>query len=297
MNFLWLVVAVQIIAESLPISSSSHVRIIELFFLSAQQLQTLPAYFDHLLHGPTVLIVMIFFVREWFRPFRLLWLGFIEFFRRGRMRDSLRRLCMIFFRLVGLVVVCSVLPIFMMYGVIKPVLAHSEWFASVWLVVIGLMITSALLVSLRFVPLFVGRGPASMVRSPVTIFSATTLGVVQAIALFPGISRFASTFVAARWLGFTPRRAFQVCFLIEFPLIVAGFGINGIGGLLHTSGWTVLFSWDVVGAIVVSTVLAYICLGFAKWMAHTGRLWWFGLYVWIPILLLTIPTIIGIVGR
>ncbi len=287
MKSLWLIVAVQIITESLPISSSSHLRLTELLFLSPGSLSCLPNCFDQLLHGPTIVVIMLFFFRDWFRPARFLILGLLEGIKQGRLHDSSRKLLRIFFKLLGLMAVCCAMPVIMMYGVIKPFLAHTSWFASTWVMVIGLAITSVLLLSLRLVR------PSRIVSKKMFPGDVLTLGLVQALSLLPGISRFASTYVAARWLGFEVRRAFQICFLIEFPLIVAGFGINGIGGLMRTPGWINLFSWEVVTALVISTIAAYVLLWVAWWMARTRRLWWFGVYVWIPIIIFVWSNIIS----
>lgn len=51
--------------------------------------------------------------------------------------------------------------------------------------------------------------------------TAVILGIVQSIALVPGISRFASTYCCARWLGICSRKSFELSFLLEWPLCFA----------------------------------------------------------------------------
>ena len=68
-----ILIITQIAVESLPISSSSHMRLAEMFMLRMGMPPIhLPDFFDHLIHGPTILVLMIFFWREWFEPLRLL---------------------------------------------------------------------------------------------------------------------------------------------------------------------------------------------------------------------------------
>ena len=66
MLYMMLVIFIQIVVESLPVSSSSHVLLLEkicIFF----GITSIPITqsFDHFLHLATVLIVTIFFRREW----------------------------------------------------------------------------------------------------------------------------------------------------------------------------------------------------------------------------------------
>ncbi|QQR49268.1 undecaprenyl-diphosphate phosphatase [bacterium] len=110
------------------------------------------------------------------------------------------------------------------------------------------------------------------------------LGLVQGLALLPGISRFASTYVAARWLGFSTRRAFQVCFLLELPIVLAAFLVLGVGGACRQHGWAVVGEPSVMLTIVGATVVGYGALWAAWWLAERRLLWLFSVYLLLPIL-------------
>jgi undecaprenyl-diphosphatase len=65
--------------------------------------------------------------------------------------------------------------------------------------------------------------------------AALLIGVAQAFALVPGISRSGSTVVAALWLGVSPREAAAFSFLMAIPAI-AGAAVLQIGDLGAGSG-------------------------------------------------------------
>ena len=66
MLFWWIVV--QILGESLPISSSSHVHLMQKildFFGVSYEVFADTATIDFLLHGPTIFILLIYFFTTW----------------------------------------------------------------------------------------------------------------------------------------------------------------------------------------------------------------------------------------
>jgi len=80
-------------------------------------------------------------------------------------------------------------------------------------------------------------------REVPTTRSAIGIGLMQALAILPGVSRSGSTVSAALWSGLTPQRAAEFSFLMAVPTIggaavleakdaVAGVGAVGVGSLL-----------------------------------------------------------------
>ena len=113
--------------------------------------------------------------------------------------------------------------------------------------------------------------------------AAFILGAVQGLALLPGISRLASTFVAARWLGYSDKRALLVSCMIQVPLILAAFA-RSVYHLHSYNMWHCFVSWPVVVTILLATVLAAGALWLVKKTAHEHRLWLFAWYMLIPII-------------
>lgn len=90
-----------------------------------------------------------------------------------------------------------------------------------------------------------------------TIKLAFIIGLAQAIALIPGVSRSGITMSAALLLGFSRTASANFSFLMSIPVIL-------LAGLLETvklvnSPWHISWSDLILGA-VVSGVSAYICV-------------------------------------
>lgn len=121
-------------------------------------------------------------------------------------------------------------------------------------------------------------------RGPVlTPSKALILGLIQGIALLPGISRLATTYAAARWLGLQPRKAFEVSWLIAVPLFLAASmqGAYTIWNMPQVHELLVGSFPYIIGA----GFIAYAGLKFTAHLLYTNRAWWFGVYMVLPICL------------
>ena len=99
--------------------------------------------------------------------------------------------------------------------------------------------------------LWTSRGALPRAKGSVPTWTAALLiGMAQAFAILPGISRSGSTVVAALWLGVAPREAAAFSFLMAVPAIsgaaVLQLGELGTGGGL---GWGVLVLGSVFAAV------------------------------------------------
>jgi undecaprenyl-diphosphatase len=83
---------------------------------------------------------------------------------------------------------------------------------------------------------------------------ATVIGLAQATALIPGVSRSGSTITAGLFLGFTREAAARYSFLLSIPAVV----LSGLYELKDVGNGGV--SW---GATTVSTVIAFV-VGYAS---------------------------------
>lgn len=94
--------------------------------------------------------------------------------------------------------------------------------------------------------------------------SAMLVGLAQALALIPGVSRSGITITAGRLLGFSPEAAARFSFLLAIP-VVAGAGIygalrvaNGNGGL-HWPEFLLAFAFAALaGWICIAAFLALL---------------------------------------
>jgi undecaprenyl-diphosphatase len=103
------------------------------------------------------------------------------------------------------------------------------------------------------------------------LLTALVIGVFQAGAVFPGISRSGATIAAALALGAYRREAVTYSFLLSIPAI--------LGGALLTYRKVEDFNW---AEPLVGTLVAAVCGWWAlRWLVglvERGRLVWFALY-------------------
>ena len=93
----------------------------------------------------------------------------------------------------------------------------ADWIESVFdsLMVVGIdfLVTGAILWSTR-------RAPVGDVGERPSTRTAGAIGLAQAVAVLPGISRSGSTIATAMWLGLDPVRAAEYSFLLSIPVVL-----------------------------------------------------------------------------
>ena len=105
------------------------------------------------------------------------------------------------------------------------------------------------------------KGKSSIVRDPdeITIKLAIGVGLFQCLAMWPGMSRSASTIIGAIFLGFSRPMAAQFSFLIGIPTIMGASCFK----LLKTGFEFTSFQWMLLGiGTVVSFFTAIVVVKF-----------------------------------
>ncbi|MDX1622574.1 MAG: undecaprenyl-diphosphate phosphatase [Gemmatimonadota bacterium] len=248
---------VQGLTEFLPVSSSGHlVAVRSLFGITGSRLA-----FDVMVHGATLLAIVVYFRRR-----------LAGFIREGRL-DYLGKL---------LVATIPIGAVGLALG--EPV---EEAFASPWLVAALLAATGTMLLSLYLKREDEGeRG-----RLEPGWGVAIAIGLVQAVAILPGISRSGATIVAGLWLGLAPAAAAEFSFLLGIPAIAGAVGVElsamhsaastdaGAGMLL---GGLAAFACGMAAIAIVFRVLARrsfrrfgfycwaVAIAFGTWLALGG---------------------------
>jgi undecaprenyl-diphosphatase len=237
---------VQGITEFLPVSSSGHLAVLEhLWKLPVESRLPLAT----MLHGATALAVVFYFAPLLVRLIRGLWA-----------RDAARRGSS--WRMVGFILLGSVPA-----GVIGVAFGDliDRAFSSPLLVGLMLLVTGGVLFGTRFAR---PRGETGWLRS-------LLVGVAQAIAILPGISRSGATIASGLYLGMERKEAFEFSFLLAVPAITGAFFLEARKVDLAALNLTAL----AVGMVVafVTGLAALFVLG----RAVTGRkLHWFAYYCW-----------------
>jgi len=91
------------------------------------------------------------------------------------------------------------------------------------------------------------------------------LGVAQALALQPGVSRSGITMTAARWIGLDRESAARFSFLLAIP-IIAGAGVFKGLDLVQTGfqGYATEFLWGFVSSAVSGFIVIWALLGYLR---------------------------------
>ncbi len=178
--------------EFLPISSSAHLALAPRVFGWPYQGLT----YDVMLHLGTLLAVLIYFRRDWFKIFS----------------DAIKRPAEKEGRLLWLLAAGSVPA--GLAGVFLNDLAETKFRDPLW---IGF--------NMLFFSLFIylaDRKPTQALEEDSFSLKHTLLiGLAQSIALMPGASRSGMTIMAALFLGYTRGAAARLSFLLGTPIILA----------------------------------------------------------------------------
>ncbi|MCL2104742.1 MAG: undecaprenyl-diphosphate phosphatase [Kiritimatiellaeota bacterium] len=165
----------------------------------------------------------------------------------------------------------SAIPAVVLYVALKKVFRidlEGDFFQSARMVGSALIFTGVVLLSLRWVP--------SSLGGEVTWRRAVAIGVAQAIALLPGISRSGMTISAGRISGVDAKRVAEFSFLMSLPLI-AGAALKDALSSPPPDGAALPFGLLAVGAAVAG-IIGYVALTLLVRLLRGQYFWLFGIY-------------------
>jgi len=115
-------------------------------------------------------------------------------------------------------------------------------------------------------------------ESSATLMDVFLVGVAQAIATCPGVSRSGTTITAGCLVGFERKFAVRYSFLMSIPAIL-GANILSLKDAIDT---VVLSEVPMyLAGVAVSAVVGYACIRLLKMIADKGRFGAFAYYCWI----------------
>ena len=225
---------VQGLTEFLPISSSAHLILLPRL-LGWDDAFLLSPVFMVMLHLGTLLALLIYFWRE---LWRYAWAGLAVLRTRRIGDDSDRRLAVL--------LAASVIPGALVGLALEEFI--DSFFREQLLVVCGLLVVGALL-------LFGAERVARHTRrmDELRLRDALVIGLAQALALFPGISRSGITIAAGLALGLQRPAAARFAFLMGTP-IIGGAGLWKMRELLDGSAGA--FDVTVLAAGMLAAAVA-----------------------------------------
>jgi undecaprenyl-diphosphatase len=275
---LLLLAVVQIIVEVLPISSSGHMQLAEMLVRRAGwQMPLPPRYFDEFLHLFTLLMMIMFFRRQWLPLVRRLAVISICWWQGRVLQASQKKLLQLTAQLAGYVIL-SVAATVAGYLVIKNNGIDQMIAAQPVFLAAGFGLTGLMLWLISWLPVVSNR------RNPLLI---TLLTIVAQLAscLLPGVSRFAGTVLAGRLFGVSARRSLQWSWLVFAPLMVAASMVHGVGYfILQGQHWFVcnpLF----FGSCLLAGLVSYGVFAGVFFLFERRLVWLLAIYMLIPIVL------------
>ncbi len=253
---------VQGIAEFLPISSSGHLAIAQ-NLLGMSDAGTVPEFFDVLLHLGTLVAV---FVAYWADIKDMV----LEFFRGAGdlIHHSTPNPVPPARRLI-LLIILGTLPLFVVLPVKDAVqgLSNSMAFIGAALIVTGVLL---------FVSDRVKKGRKN--ERTATWLDVLIVGIGQAIATMPGISRSGMTITTGCFVGFERKFAVRFSFLLSIPAVLGANILSLADAAKAGINWAEVPVYLV--GVVTAAVVGYLCIRLLRFIAERGKFGAFAYYCW-----------------
>jgi undecaprenyl-diphosphatase len=254
---------VQGIAEFLPISSSGHLALFQ-NFLGIQSAEEASTFFDVLLHLGTLISIFVVYWKD-------IWEMILEFFRwigdmahggtKGKEVPEARRMI--------LLIIVGTLPLFLILPIKDKVegLYYNTYFIG-----FALLITGTLL----FVSDRMAKGKKTVKNA--TILDTVIVGLAQALATVPGLSRSGTTIAAGLLRGYQREYAVRYSFLMSIPAVL-GANILSLKDVVETGIDTQMLPVYLVG-LLVSAVSGYFAIRLVNLLTNKGKFGSFAYYCW-----------------
>ena len=253
---------VQGVTEFLPVSSSGHLAIAEQL-LNLQGASNVPGFFDVLLHLGTLVAVFAAYwddIRDMIVEF-FAGIGDLAHHSTPNPVPPARRLI--------LLIIVGTLPLFVMVPFRRffSSLGDNMYFIGGALIVTGILL---------FVSDRVHHGRKT--EKTATLLDALLVGLGQAVALCPGISRSGMTITTGCFAGFERKFAVRFAFLLSIPAVI-GANILSLKDAIEAG-----IDWASVPAylvgVAVAAVSGYACIRLLRYIAEKGRFGAFAYYCW-----------------
>jgi undecaprenyl-diphosphatase len=247
--------ALQGATEFLPISSSGHLILLANFF----QVDLPTIVFEVVVHLGTLISILFIFRSD-----------IISIINKAKIKGDFQEIILIS---------SATIPIAMTGLIFKSNIETA--FRSVAIVGVCMVITGIILGSTLF---------TSFIRKKnISLVSALIIGIMQAFALLPGISRSGITISTALWIGISKEEAGRFSFLIAIPAIIGSLILTlpDIINVISVEGSLLILIATLVSAFIIGLIALKILIR----VLESGRLYLFSgycIFVGVITLILTI---------
>jgi len=245
---------IQGITEYIPVSSSAHLALATAFFGWGEN-DAIRFSFDVLVQLGTLFSVILYFSDDLFAIGKSM---LRDLFALKPLQHPLSRL--------GWLIGVATIPAVIVGLLFKTQIAHS--FASPKYIS-GLLIITAIL-------LILAETLSKTFQSYVRLPHAIGMGLAQALAVFPGISRSGSTMSAGMLLGLKRKAAARFSFLMSIPVMV-GASIVTLNDLINVPQSGELIGPFIAGFVSAAISGYMVIKWFLEYVQHQS-LRWFALY-------------------
>jgi len=164
-----------------------------------------------------------------------------------------------------LAIAIGTLPAVLVGFILRDVI--TEAFESIEVVATTLMITGIILFTTKFIKTKI---------KDISIGRGLLIGIAQAMAIVPGISRSGMTISLGMYLGITPEKAAKFSFLLAIPAIAGAGLLTGLD-LMDSSEPILPWSILIIG-FLSSLLIGWISLKWLLGLIKSGKFHWFGVY-------------------
>jgi undecaprenyl-diphosphatase len=224
---------VQGLTEFLPISSSGHLILVPWLqdYTFLQDNESFNKTFDVALHAGTLVAVIGYFWAD------------LTGMARGVMRSLATRTIETTDQRLGWAIIVGTIPAVIVGGLGEDWIDENlgePWMIAILLIVFGLVLAWA------------DRLPQRRSIDSVGVREGLYMGIAQATALAPGVSRSGVTISAARYLGLDRDSAARFAFLLLVPAVAGATVLKAIGAINEG------LPDDVAGALIVGTIASAV---------------------------------------
>ncbi len=254
---------IQGLTEFIPVSSSGHLILVREIFGWADS----GIAFDSILHLGTLLAVLIYFWKTWKNLLKAL--GQIISRKPVKPEDKF---------LLGAIIIGTIPALIVGYffnETIDKTFREITW-VTIFLIATGIVFVIAERVRKWFKKREKQYGKTEF--KDVGWAKILFIGLMQAIALLPGVSRSGMTIAGGIFSGLSRESAARFAFLLSMPIILAA-GILGLVEVFGNGGLEKIGLISLIVGFVVSAVSGYFAVRFMLKFLRNHKLYIFSIYL------------------